>query len=140
MPDEFSEMALDFAKLCLLQPKSYLAREAARVLVRPDGYNSGPEAFAYMDYTDYDDIGSVRPIVSYWCSLNSVGLTITFTDESYTCLLDQRDLIVESNGSPNLSFELFFACITLANDMKIINPPRASMRISDFIKGQEDKT
>ena len=131
----FDEAALDFAKLCLLQPESTLAEDEARVYVKPDGYNFGPESFADMSYIEYDDIAFVLPIVTYWCRLNSIELTITFSEESYVCRgIEGSPLrqVAESNGSDNLCFELFVVCTALSKYMKNINPPRPSMRTSDF--------
>ncbi len=61
---EFDEAALDFAKFCLRQPASHLTDSWRNMAGKPDGYNTGPEAFADKDDLQYDDdIGDVLPII-----------------------------------------------------------------------------
>jgi hypothetical protein len=136
---EFDMAALNFARVCLCQPASYLADDSRRVFVKPDGYNSGPEAFADREYIDYDDIGDVLPIVAYWCHLNTVELNILFSHESYVCRLIEGNpvnQVFETSRSANVCFELLSACWITAGKMKNVNPPRASMTVSDFRRGQ----
>jgi hypothetical protein len=140
-PREFDEAALDFARLCLCQSDSYLAKDSDRVFVSPDGYNTGPEAFADREYIDYDDIADVLPTVAYWCSLNTIELKICYFDETYTCtLIEGRPVnqIVETSGSSSLCLELLTGCASIARHMKAINPPRASMKYADFTEGRSE--
>jgi len=108
--------------------------------VRPDGYNSGPEAFSDNRFLQYDDIGEVLPLVAYWCRLNTVQLEITYFGESYSCRFTDGDpinQIIETSGSASLCHELLFGASFLARKMKIVNPPNTSMKWSDFTEGRE---
>src|SRR5579863_227637 len=74
-----------------------------------------------------------------WCRLNSVELTITFSEESYVCRVIEGspvNVVIESHGSSNLCFELLVVCTTLAEKMKTIEPPYASRTWADFIEGR----
>jgi len=134
--DKTGEAALRFARLCLLQPESTLAEDRGSVEVKPDGYNAGPEAFEDRTSLEYDDVGDVIRIVTYWCRLNTVKLDISYFDEVYTCTLTEGSpvyQIVTSDDSSNLCFCLLDSCAFLASKMKQVNPPHASMLMSDFI-------
>jgi hypothetical protein len=85
--DKTGDAALRFARLCLSQPESTLAEERESVEVKPDGYNAGPEAFEVRTCLEYDDVGDVLWIVTYWCCLNTVKLDISYFDGVYTCTL-----------------------------------------------------
>ena len=135
----FDEAALDFAKFCLLQPESHLTDSCRLLAVRPDGYNTGPEAFADNRSLQCDDIGEVLPIVAYWCRLNTVTLEIHYCDEVYSCRFTQGapvHQIIETDGSANLCHELLFGASFLAKQMKTVNPPIPTMRWSDFAEGR----
>jgi hypothetical protein len=139
MPDseEFDEAALDFARLCLLQPESHLTDNWREIAVRPDGYNTGPEAFADMQSLQCDDIGQVLTVVAYWCKLNTVTLEIHYADEIYSCQFIEGaplNQVVETTGSSNLCHELLFGASFLAKQMKAVQAPKASMKWSDFTK------
>jgi hypothetical protein len=136
------DAALEFAKVCLLQPESHLTERWREVAIRPDGYNTGPESFSDNRELQYDDIGQVLPLVAYWCRLNTVTLEISYFDEVYSCrFTDGRPAyqIIETDGSANLCHELLYGAAFLAKQMKTVNPPRASMRWSDFVAGRDDK-
>ena len=135
---EFDELALRFAQICLQQPESSLAEDRRRIFVRPDGYNFGPESFADLSYIDYDDIAWMLPVVTYWCRLNFVELTIVFSEESYVCRVIEGSPpnIIESQGSGNLCFELLVVCTTLAEKMKRINPPYPTVRTNNLSETQ----
>jgi hypothetical protein len=133
--DEFDGAALDFARLCLLQPESHLTDAWRQVAVRPDGYNTGPEAFADNRSLQCDDIGEVLPIVAYWCRLNTVTLEIHYFDEVYSYRFTQglpAYHIVETDGSANLCHELLFGASFLAEQMKTVNPPNTTVKWSAF--------
>jgi hypothetical protein len=135
-PDRLEAAALDFACLCLLQPDSRVAAPY-RIEVLPDGYNSGPEAFADMSAIHCDDIHNVITIVTYWCSLNEVSLEITYKGQGFQCrFLEGEPLnqMIETNGSTDLCHELLAGAALLATRMKNINAPRPSMKRADFQK------
>lgn len=140
MPDEFDEVALDFARSCLKQSDSYLTESWRHMEVRPDGYNTGPEAFSDNRSLQYDDVGQVLPLVAYWCRLNTVTLEISYFDEVYFCRFTAgkpaRE-IVETNGSANLCHELLSGASYLAKQMKEVNEPHITLRWSDFTEGRE---
>jgi hypothetical protein len=53
----FDEAAADFARLCPLQSESDLTQGHREMAVKPDGYNSGPEAFSDHESLQFDEIG-----------------------------------------------------------------------------------
>jgi hypothetical protein len=133
--DEYHEAALAFAKLCLCQPESFLEEDHYRLRVRPDGFNTGPEAFCDRNDLDYASIDEVLTIVTYWCQLNDVTLEIQFSGESFVCTFIEGDPIkqaVETTSSLNLCYLLLLGSSRLAKDMKDIELPRASRRWSEF--------
>jgi hypothetical protein len=137
---EFDEAALDFARLCLLQPESTID-EYREITVKPDGYCSGPEGYTDNQMLQYDDIHQVLSLVAYWCKLNSIKLEIHYFDEVYSCSFIEGDpinQIIETNGSANLCHELLFGASFLAKHMKSVNPPNTSMTWANFIEGRKE--
>jgi hypothetical protein len=138
--DEYHEAALAFGKICLCQPESYLEQDSYRLCVRPNGYGTGPESFSDQRELDYASVDVVLMIVTHWCQLNDVTLEIRFLGESFVCMFIEGDPVqqlVETPSSLNLCYLLLLGSSQLARNMKHIEPPRASMRWSEFT-GQDD--
>ena len=129
------EAALRFAASCLLQPGSILAKDGWSIEVLPDGYNAGPESFADRGTLEFTDLGDVIRVVTFWCRLNFVKLDISYFDESYTCTFTEGNPVIQvvSDDSSDLCSCLLSSCAVLASNMKRVNAPTASMRVSDLL-------
>jgi hypothetical protein len=139
--EEYPDAALEFAKVCLLQPESYLEPDSFRVQVRPDGFNSGPEPFCDMTTLAYDSVEEVLMVVTYWCQLNDIALKIEFTGGCFVCTFIEGtpvNQVLETRDHMNLCWLLLEGAVAVAQHMKHIEPPRASMRASDFRKSIEE--
>jgi hypothetical protein len=137
--------ALDFAQYCLKQPDSFIDGASRFMHVRPDGFNTGPEAFADCESLDCEDLRLVLPLVAYWCSLNNVTLEITaFNPSQYQCRFTEHyeeahsvRQIIETTGSADLCCELLSGAAYLAQKMTSVETARPSRSWAQFVKDKQ---
>jgi hypothetical protein len=91
-----SEVALAFARECLEQHDSKLIEghlgAADRIHLLPAGFNVGPMDASSLHFFD---LTSVMQIVSHWCALADLRLTLSFVEECdggcYSCTIEKYD-------------------------------------------------
>ena len=125
---EFDEIALEFTKICLLQPDAIgdvtlRSTQLTRHISLPDWITASLSEF------DYDFIGHVLPVVTTWCRTNCVLFSIHFTQtDGFSCVFepDYRPNLkieaIEVGCNWNLCQLLLAGCVAVAKRLDRVYP------------------
>lgn len=125
---EFDEIALEFAKACLLQPDatqdvSLRSIQLSEPIGLPDWITVSVSEF------EYDFIGAVLPVVTTWCRRNCILFSIEFSQtDGFVCTFepDYRPNLkvepIEVGNSWNLCHLLLAGCVAVARKLDRVLP------------------
>ena len=124
----FDEAALDFGRLCLLRPESYITHDDDADRLHLGGSNPIiiGEHCAKITAIEYDDIADVLPVVTHWCRINCVLFAVYFDPEGFHCAFQDRATppqVFETKQHENLCGLLLMGCVAVARSLDRVLVP-----------------